>query len=410
MRNLMKKLVLTLWICILSVGKNMAQNTDETLPISFVYPETYSELTGYASDNINVTAGLQSCISHDYAKAVSYLQRAAKQGEGLAMAVLGDLYAHGRGVKANRQIAMNMFTKGIQAKSPLAHCYLGELYRREGQNGKAQNEYSKAYQLDRDCLYALYLTTAHYWRTKQYGMAVYGMELMLDEGVNGMAGTLGEIYAAGKNVPADYGKAFDYLTRDNCRYTNHEQLILAELYYYGRGTGENDVKKMQRSSKYTSYYYEDGEDGRSSITDALIVLERLVNDGYEPAQTLYRTVKDEFDEREKASNVLTCPQWGKDVVNYIQSYKRPSPPAIKTAGYGEIVVSAHVSALGHVSDVALKARVLQRLDEEALRLVRNMPTWKAGTRGGFPTDMIVNIGISFFPTFKVRLKSYALAQ
>ena len=70
-------------------------------------------------------------------------------------------------------------------------------------------------------------------------------------------------------------------------------MCIRDRYYYGRGTGEDKVKKMQRSSKYNTYYYKDGESGRASITDALIILDRLVAKGYEPAKDLYHTVKAE---------------------------------------------------------------------------------------------------------------------
>ena len=163
----------------------------------------------------------------NYEDAVPKLQRAAKQGEGLAMAVLGDLYAHGRGVKADRRIAMNMFAKGIQAKCPLAHCYRGEMYQREGKGEEAMAEYQKAFQMDSDCMYALWLTTVYHWKSGQYEMSVYGMDLIYNNGVDAMAGTLGMIYAEGKVVPVDYGKAFDYLTKDEAKYTESELLTLA---------------------------------------------------------------------------------------------------------------------------------------------------------------------------------------
>lgn len=404
------RLCLTLLMCILFVGKSVAQEEGENLPMSFVYPEAYSELIGYDTKNFDLNMGLADCLLKDYEDAVPRLQRAAKQGEGLAMAVLGDLYAHGRGVKADRRIAMNMFAKGIQAKCPLAHCYRGEMYQREGKGEEAMAEYQKAFQMDSDCMYALWLTTVYHWKSGQYEMSVYGMDLIYNNGVDAMAGTLGMIYAEGKVVPVDYGKAFDYLTKDEAKYIDSELLTLAELYYYGRGTGEDKVKKMQRSSKYNTYYYKDGESGRASITDALIILDRLVAKGYEPAKDLYHTVKAEYDERERLSNVVEPPMLTDEGKRYLQRNPRPRRPAIATAGYGEIIVTARISSSGQVTNVSLKKRVLQHLDEAALAFVRRMPPMKPGTKGGFATDMNVNIGITFFPSYSVSMKGYSLAR
>lgn len=411
---------LIFFICVLSVGKSVAQDIEmlpivpldmnETLPMAFVYPKVYSELREYDSENFDLRLGLQACINNDYARAVPYLQRAAKQGEGIAMAVLGDMYARGHGVKVDRQIAMNMFNKGVQAQCPLAYCYRGELYRREGKSEEALAEYRKAYILDSDCLYALWLNAVYYWMTGEYEKSMYDMDLIYKKGVSGMAGTLGTIYAEGKVVPVNYEKAFDYLTKDDAKYINSELLTLAELYYYGRGTGEKSVKKSQSNGKYTTYYYKNGESGCASITDALIILERLLDKGYEPARDLYITVKAEYEERERLSNVVEPPMLTDEGKRYLQRNPNPRRPGIIEAGYGEIIVTARISSSGQVTNVSLKKRVLVPLDEAALAFVRSMPAWKAGKKGGYTTDMNVNIGITFFPSYSVRIKGYSVAR
>lgn len=170
------------------------------------------------------------------------------------------------------------------------------------------------------------------------------------------------------------------------------------------------MKKMQRSSKYNTYYYKDVESGRASITDALIILDRLVVKGYEPAKDLYHTVKAEYDERERLSNVVEPPMLTDEGKRYLQRNPRPRRPAIATAGYGEIIVTARISSSGQVTNVSLKKRVLQHLDEAALAFVRRMPPMKPGTKGGFATDMNVNIGITFFPSYSVSMKGYSLVR
>lgn len=408
MKTIIYGFVLAFLACMLGTGKSTAQNSVPFPDIPF-FAEGYDELKLFRTENADARSGMALCRDKRYAAAVPYLQRAAKQGDGVAMALLGDLYGKGFGVEKNRQIAQNMFDKGIQAGCPLAHCYRGYLYMDDGNFEKVLTEYEKAVSMDGNCAYACYQLSRLYWYGKQYDRAVSYMEQMHRAGVE-IPGVLGMLYAEGKMVTADYDKAFDYLTCDGHRYTKSERLMLAELYYYGRGTGKKSVRKMQRNNKYTTHYFKDGESGRASITDALIVLERLVADGYEPATELYRKVKAEYGERQLQDNKLTAPMWSEDAKRYIQSYPRPRRPAIVSAGYGEIIVTARISSSGQVTGGSLKKRVLQRLDEAALKMVRGMPVWKPGTRGGFPADMNVDIGISFFPSYSVRVKGFSLAR
>ena len=97
-----------------------------------------------------------------------------------------------------------------------------------------------------------------------------------------------------------------------------------------------------------------------------------------------------------------------------KSYVERNPclrrPAIARAGYGERIVTARISFSGQVTNVGVKKRVLQHLDEAALAFVRRMPPMKPGTKGGFATDMNVNIGITFFPSYSVSMKGYSLVR
>lgn len=406
------KTLLALLMCLLFAGKSAAQEPGEQLPMSFVYPFPYAELADFVESYDDLSFGLKACIGKDadYASAVPHLQQEAKQGSGLAMAVLGDLYARGRGVKADRQIAMNMFDKAIQAKCVLAHCYRGEMYRREGKSDEVLEEYRKAGQ---GCTYAVWLASVHAWKKEDYESAIQGMEIIYNRGQKWMAGTLGSIYVGDEIVPADYEKAFEYFTSEDTKYyINSELLLLAQMLYYGLGTGEDADQKMQKwkSDKYKTYYYKKGESGQACITDALVVLDKLMGENYEPAKELYHTVKADHDERERLSNIVVPPSFTDEGTRYFQRATMPRPPAIETAGHGEIVVRARISTSGHVQSVTLAERVLQRLDEEALNLVRNMPRMDPGTKGGFPTEMYVNIVVRYFPYYKVSMRGYSVAR
>ena len=379
--------------------KAAAQENKWPLPLSI-----YNELLWHKMSDYDTRTGVELLISRDYTSAVGYLQRAAKQGDGYAMAILGDMYAHGRGVKKDMTISTNMFNKAIAAGNPLAHCYRGEIYYKNGKKAEGMAEFRKA--ADMSYAYGHYLLSAYNWINGNYTASMEHMEQMAELGMK-VKGTIGRIYAYGTVVEKDYAKAFMYLSDEDYDYTDDELMTLADLYYHGRGTGEN--VKHQKNGKYKMWFYKKGEDGRASITDALLILDRLAEKGYEGAEQLRTKVKNEYEERNREYNKTTSPQFGQAVTQYIRNYREPQKPAIESAGRGEIVITARVSSAGYVSGAQIKYRVLQRLDDAALTLVRNMPKWQPGTRGGSPADMNVEIGISFFP-LKVRLIRYAPAR
>lgn len=399
MRKRLKTLAIIM--AIMTVYMNAAAQEHEwPLPMSI-----YEELSLYSFSNYDTKTGVRLLQNKEQTAAVGYLQRAAKQGDGYAMAILGALYAHGRGgVKKDMNIAKNMFTKATATGNSLAHCYIGNLYCSENRTAEGMAEFRKA--ADMDDVYGYYLLSVYSWLAKDYPKAMEYMEQMARLGMK-IKGMIGLIYANGTIVEKDYAKAFRYLSDNDCYYRDEELMELARLYYYGRGTGE-DVKH-QPNSKYKVWFYKKGEDGRASITDALILLDRLVEKGYEPAENMRAQVKNEYEERNREYNKTTSPQFGQTVTQYIRNYKEPSKPAIASAGRGEIVITARISAAGYVSGAQIKYRVLQRLDEAALTLVRNMPKWIPGTRGGSPADMNVEIGVSFFP-LKVRVIKYSPAR
>ncbi len=364
----------------------------------------YGELSWHRFNNYDTQTGAELLRNKDFTAATGYLQRAAKQGDGYAMAILGNMYAHGRGVKKDMIIARNMFNKAAQASNPLGYCYRGEVYINGGKRAEGMAEFRKA--ADMSYAYGHYLLAAYNWQDGNYAAAMNHMEQMAELGIN-IKGVIGMLYAQGTVVEKDNAKAFRYLSDDDYDYQDSEMMELARLYYYGRGTGE-DVKH-RKNGKYKMWFFKKGEDGRASITDALLILDGLADKGYEPALQMRTMVKNEYEERNRAYNKTTSPQLGQAVTQYIRNYREPQRPAIESAGRGEIVISARISSAGYVSGAQIKYRVLQRLDDAALTLVRNMPKWTPGTRGGSPADMNVEIGVSFFP-LKVRLMKYAPAR
>lgn len=380
-----------------------AQNQPPRFPLENIAREPLFKFCGIQGDTYDSRRGIELFVAGDYSSALSYLQRAAKGGNADCMALLGYMYTAGLGTAKNSQVAQNMFNRAVKAGNMLAHCFRGMV---QDDAANAIIEYNLA--ATNGYPFGVYLLARAKWNgygcERNYDDSVTLLEYLALQGWP-VYGEIGKIYTEGKVVAPDYEKAFEYLTKDGVQYTNYELFTLAQLYYYGRGTGD-EVKHQKNNGKYSVWFYKKGETGRASITDALILLDRLVAGGYENAIALQMAVKSEYEEREAEYNKTTCPQFTPAVKSYLSRTPSPQPPAIASAGRGEIIIRARISATGLVSDARIEARVLQRLDEAALSLVRGMPRWQPGTRGGQPAAMSVDIGIQYFPQ-RVRVIKYA---
>lgn len=62
---------------------------------------------------------------------------------------------------------------------------------------------------------------------------------------------------------------------------------------------------------------------------------------------------------------------------------------------GEVVVEFTVERAGQLSGINIIKGVCSELDEEALRVVRNMPRWKPGTKNGITTRVKMTLPINF---------------
>lgn len=98
-----------------------------------------------------------------------------------------------------------------------------------------------------------------------------------------------------------------------------------------------------------------------------------------------------------------------EIIDYICKYTEPERPAIESAAYGEIVISCNILTNGKTTNATIKYRVLERLDNEALSLIRNMPQWSPATINGKKVNASVQIGVKFFPT-RVRVISWNAIQ
>ena len=62
---------------------------------------------------------------------------------------------------------------------------------------------------------------------------------------------------------------------------------------------------------------------------------------------------------------------------------------------GEVVVEFTVERNGTLTGINIKKGLMAELDQEALRVARNMPAWKPGTKNGVPVRITMTMPINF---------------
>lgn len=62
---------------------------------------------------------------------------------------------------------------------------------------------------------------------------------------------------------------------------------------------------------------------------------------------------------------------------------------------GEVVVEFTVERNGTLTGINIKKSLASELDQEALRVARNMPAWKPGTKNGVPVRVTMTMPINF---------------
>ena len=87
--------------------------------------------------------------------------------------------------------------------------------------------------------------------------------------------------------------------------------------------------------------------------------------------------------------------------------KKAYPEAMRRLGIeGEVVVEFFVERNGVISGVNVIKKLTEEFDEEAIRLVRNMPYWIPGKKNGVPVRYRMTMPINF----KVQVHSGELTN
>lgn len=347
-----------------------------------------------AQDDYDTQRGIELYQQKDYSSALPYLQRAAKAGSLPALDFLGSMYANGLGVKQDGQIALNLYKKAIAKNYPPCFVSMGALY--EKGTGVAKNP---------ETAYSYYKKAADLGYgggefevslCKKYG---FGTEKSPEEAFQYAVKAanhgwryeyLGDMYYEGYGTEVDYSKAHEWYTKRDCQYSDKAQLRVAIMQGMGQGVPQNPVGAYAILSRLKS---------NNSTVEGL---DEWISKIKPLSDQVHARVRAASERQEREANKITTPVLTEAVYRYVRNYPQPARPAIESAGRGEVVIACTISPSGYVQNARIKYRVLQRLDNAALDLVKNMPQLTPGTRGGRATDINVEIGVSFFPT-KVRI-------
>jgi protein TonB len=133
-------------------------------------------------------------------------------------------------------------------------------------------------------------------------------------------------------------------------------------------------------------------------TPELVTEEEVVEDDKEDERVEPETLEEKKEEVRHMNEVDELPIFpggNAQLVKWLSSnLKYPESAKNEKVG-GKVVVEFVVNANGTVSDIQLNKKVDDRLDGEALRVVRMMPNWKAGILGGRPCRTLVRLPIVF---------------
>lgn len=81
------------------------------------------------------------------------------------------------------------------------------------------------------------------------------------------------------------------------------------------------------------------------------------------------------------------------LLNYLVRNYKISKAASKGGKGGRVYVEFVISETGKVEDVKVKRGVSPECDQEAIRVIQNMPNWKPGMQNGKPVKVLFNLPI-----------------
>lgn len=323
--------------------------------VAAVAQSAYDERTGMSLFN-----------KSSYSEALPYLQRAAKSGSLEAVVALGQMYGEGWGVAKDEKIMMNMYNKAIQKNHAPGLVCLGLYYFNVKANlEEACRLWTKAVSLRSGHACALLASCYYSGRgvaSPDTDKAFEYYDKAVSFGYNDAYNYMGIAYFQRK----DWGKAYRALamaSEKDCL-NNDGKMCLAILYYKGNGTG----KDLQKSLK---------------------LLQQLKKGGYTAANEIYTEV-------DAAANVEVAPRFpgGDSAMKAFIKKNLNTSLGDRFGVHGSVNVSFYVDENGNI-DYIESTHLHSNLDTEARRVVKIMPRWIPGTKGGSPATLKTWVSISF---------------
>jgi len=319
-----------------------------------------------AQSDYDERIGMNLFNKNSYSEALPYLQRAAKSGSLEALVALGQMYEKGWGVAKSEKIMMNMYNMGIQKNYAPALVCLGLYYF----NSKANPEeacrlWTKAVSLRSGHACALLASCYYSGRgvaSPDIEKAFEYYEKAISFGYNDAYNYMGVVHFQRKEWNDAY-RALAQASGKDCL-NNDGKMCLAILYYQGNGV-EKDLQK------------------------SLKLLRQLKEDGYAAANEIYAEV-------DAAANVVVEPQFpgGYSAMQAFIKKNLKASLGDRFGVHGRVNVSFYVDKDGDI-DYIESTHLHPNLDTEARRVVKIMPRWIPGTKGGSPATLKAGVSISF---------------
>lgn len=89
------------------------------------------------------------------------------------------------------------------------------------------------------------------------------------------------------------------------------------------------------------------------------------------------------------------PNGKEGLVNYLRKNIQYPKKAIEKGNEGKVIVSFVVNKKGETTGIKVTQSVSEELDNEAIRLIKNMPRWIPGKQDGFPVSVSFNLPLNF---------------
>ena len=252
-----------------------------------------------------------------------------------------------------------MMAASMSAQFPGGFGNFAQMAKRQAQQKAAEAE--KNYQKGNELLEA-----------KKYDKAFAAYEKAANDGHAGAQYNLGTFYIEGKVVPQDYNKAVEWFEKAANQGLKDAQFNLAAMYHQGAG-----VPKDEQKAEYWARKYKDLPEAKVELTPAA---------GGNVEEVVFQAPEERAIFKGGDQGLMT----------YLQQNLHYPQDAMQQGVSGRVFVQFVVNTDGSTSNVKTLNSVFPSLDEEAMRVVKEMPAvWTPAKNDGVPVRMQYTLPITF---------------